>query len=198
MRRKSSLVPSESHDDHYRPHSARKMTSCYVHQLLDEHRSGGTHTPNNQGLAAGKKSDKDPHGQNGAETPHTESRLLTKRQLRDMAFGIRELSKKLGHVKLKLKVRNVFILTKAHDESLIAHSRDLSEWLLKKDPGYTVWVEDTMKEHKNFDAQGLLATDKAFEGRLKYWDNELCRKKPSTFDIVLGVSIRLLRQSVVC
>jgi NAD+ kinase len=49
------------------------------------------------------------------------------------------------------------------------------------------WVENTMEENKRFDAKGLLDSDPSFPGRLKYWDNELCAKKPGTFDIVLGL-----------
>jgi NAD+ kinase len=168
------------------------MTSCYVHNLLDEHRGPGTYTPREEPQ---KTSDKDPHGKsnaNGIEVQHTESRLLTKKQLSDMAFGIRELSKKLSHVRLKLKIRNIFILTKAHDESLVVHTRELADWLLQRDASYTVWVEDKLEQDPQFDAKGLQAGgDGSFGGRLKYWDNELCHKRPNTFDIVLGVSATL-------
>lgn len=68
------------------------------------------------------------------------SRLLTKKQLSEMARGVRELSKRLGSVRLKLNVRTVFILTKAHDETLIAKARDVVDWLLstERDFPYTV------------------------------------------------------------
>lgn len=79
-----------------------------------------------------KTADKDNGTPPGSHERHTQSRLLTKKQLSDMAFGIRELSKKLGHVRLLLKVRNVFLLTKAHDQSLIRKTREVSEWLLKQ------------------------------------------------------------------
>lgn len=65
-----------------------------------------------------------------AHNENTESRLLTKKQLSDMALGIRELSKKLGHIRLHLNVKNVFLLTKVHDEELISKTRDLACWLL--------------------------------------------------------------------
>ena len=165
--------------------------------MLEDHRSG-TYTPRE---FPDKMSDKDPHGKitNGSpttETQHTESRLLTKKQLSDMAFGIRELSKKLSHVKLKLNVRNIFVLTKAHDESLIGHTAELTEWLLKSENGYTVWVEDKLEEDAKFGAKGILERgDGKFEGRLKYWDNELCRRRPNTFDIVLGVCSTILVQN---
>ena len=61
------------------------------------------------------------------------SRLLTKRQLSQMAWGVREFSKKLGGLRLKLKVKTVFLLTKAHDEDLIVKTRQLTEWLLSKE-----------------------------------------------------------------
>jgi NAD+ kinase len=95
-----------------------------------------------EGMAAHRKADKDPLGINMERdhNHHTESRLLTKKQLSDMAVGIRELSKKLSHVQLKLNIRNIFLLVKAHDETLIAHTRQLAEWLLKKDRRFTVYA----------------------------------------------------------
>jgi NAD+ kinase len=134
-RRKSSLVP----DQHRRPSSDRKLTSCYVHQLLDEHRESGSYTPSFEGINAHKKGDKDPHDASNSHG-HTESRLLTKKQLSDMALGIRELSKKLSHIKLKLNIRNIFLLVKAHDEKLVEYTRELAEWLMMKDKNFTVYV----------------------------------------------------------
>lgn len=80
--------------------------------------------------------DKDPHA-HAELTQH--SRLLTKKQISDMAFGIRELSKKLAQIRLKLHVKNIFILGKAHDETLIKHSREVTDWLLTKDGNYNVY-----------------------------------------------------------
>lgn len=59
--------------------------------------------------------------------------MLTKRQLSEMAYGVRELSKKLGSVRLRLKVKTIFMLTKAHDESLIGYTKEMVEWLLSKE-----------------------------------------------------------------
>ena len=129
------------------------------------------------------------------------SRLLTKKQLSDMAWGVRELSKRLGSVRLKLKVRNVFLLTKAHDESLICNTREVTKWLLspEREVRYTVYVEDNLKENRNFNAKGLLADlEKLYQGqqeqhdgakktdrRLRFWNNEMCRTRPHTFDFVV-------------
>ena len=43
-----------------------------------------------------------------------------------------------------------------------------------------------------FDAKGLLEKEPSYEGRLKYWNNELCRKHPQTFDFVLSVRSRYI------
>lgn len=82
--------------------------------------------------------DKDPSSTRAEQTQH--SRLLTKKELSDMAFGIRELSKKLSQIRLKLHVKNIFILGKAHDEALIKNSREVTDWLLQKNPEYKVYV----------------------------------------------------------
>ena len=111
------------------------MTSCFVHALLQEKHDTGSWTPS---LSQQKPADKQ-NGTSPGTDPHTQSRLLTKKQLSDMAYGIRELSKRLGHVRLKLNVRNVFLLTKAHDVHLIENTRHMSQWLLdQNDAQYTV------------------------------------------------------------
>lgn len=130
--------------------------------------------------------DKDPHSH--AEQSH-HSRLLTKKQISDMAFGIRELSKKLAQIRLKLQVKNVFILGKAHDETLISHSRETTDWLLTKNDEYRVYVEETLEHNKIFDAKGLLEKNPSYQGRLKFWNSKLCAERPQTFDIVLAVSL---------
>ena len=114
-------------------------------------------------------------------------------------------------MRLKLKVKTVFLLTKAHDEELISYTREVAEWLLSKDRAtlYTVYVregekdvgirltllryiEDTLEHNRTFDAEGIVAEDSSREGRLKYWNNELCRKHPLTFDFVVTVLLHSL------
>ncbi len=110
-----------------------------MHSLLDKH--DGTYTPgyapNSEGVAQEHKADKDPSGYTATLG---QSRVLTKKQIGDMAFGIRELAKKLAHIRLRMDVRHVFLLTKAHDESLLSKTREVTEWLLQKDKAYTVYV----------------------------------------------------------
>lgn len=94
-----------------------QSASCFIHQhLKDRQGLSADHRKLNEGSVD--------HG-NGLH-----SRLLTKTQLADMTLGVREISKQLGSVRLKLRVKSIFVLVKAHDESLMALSRELVDWLL--------------------------------------------------------------------
>jgi NAD+ kinase len=177
-----------------RPENDRRSTACIVHSLLEK-QDGVTmddYSQSYEGLSQERRMDKDPHA-HADQTQH--SRLLTKKQISDMAFGIRELSKKLAQIRLKLHIKNIFILGKAHDEELIKHSREVTDWLLTKDASYRVYVEKTLEDNKIFDAAGLLEKNPSYKGRIKYWTNELCAQQPQTFDIVLAVSICTLKGS---
>ena len=183
------MVPS----DNQRPEVSRKGTKCYVHQLLEKHCSvhGANSTPQREDDPAKvKKTDSDLESvvNGGQPREHTQSRLLTKKQLSDMAVGIRDMAKKLAHIQLKLKVKNVFILAKIHDDSLICRTRELVQWLLSNDTDKIIWIEKTLQDNEILDVQSLIKQDPAFEKRLKWWDSELCARKPHTFDIVIAVS----------
>lgn len=102
-------------------------TPCFVHQhLKDQQALQVEQAKLDQGSI--------PHGKG------LRSSLLTKTQLADMTLGVRELSKQLGSIRLKLKVKTIFLLVKAHDESLMALSRELVDWLLstERDTPYIV------------------------------------------------------------
>ena len=131
------------------------------------------------------------------------SRTLTKGQLRDMAWGVRELSRRLSSMRIRYRVRTVFLLTKIYDQDLIPKTRDLTRWLLDKDRDarYTVYIQDKLKTNKRFDVAGLIREvakgysdaggvdqEKAIEGvsnRLRYWDEAMCKSRPHTFDFVV-------------
>lgn len=131
------------------------------------------------------------------------SRLLTKKQLTDMAWGVRELSRRLGNIRLKFKARSIFLLTKAYDHELIPKTREVAKWLLSKDRDvrYTVYVEKSLQGNKGFDAPGLLQelqqeymdagqmdsnTPKGtLDCRLRYWNENMCHVRPHTFDFII-------------
>ena len=177
-RRRSSLVASEAQ-------SLRKLPSrpdCFIHSLLE----GQGKSPKERNSKIESIEKKESHD----SVLH--SRLLTKKQLSDMAWGVREIAKKLGSLKLKLNVQTVFLLTKAHDEQLIGYTREVTRWLLSKerDTSFKVYVENTLKENKKFDAKSIIEEDPSYETRLQYWTEELCRHHPNTFDFVITVSTK--------
>ena len=131
------------------------------------------------------------------------SRLLTKKQLSEMAWDVRQLSRRLGSLRLKFRIKSIFLLTKVYDADLIPKTRQLAKWLLDKERPvrYTVYVEDVLKENKKFDAAGLVeevrkdyaasgdATDETASQqvpkRLRYWTERMCRTRPQMFDFVI-------------
>jgi NAD+ kinase len=131
------------------------------------------------------------------------SRMLTKKQLSDMAWGVRELSRRLSSMRIRFRVRTIFLLTKIHDSDLICNTRALAQWLLSKerDVKYVVYVEKILKTNKKFDVGRMvddLVRDYAKEGgvdeesarddiqkRLRYWDESMCRARPHQFDFVI-------------
>jgi NAD+ kinase len=136
----------------------------------------------------------------GADAMH--SRLLTKKQLSDMAWGVRELSRRLGSMRLKFKVKSIFVLAKIQDPDLLLKVRQLTKWLLSRERGsrYTVYVQREIKDNKKFDATGLLEelkkdyaeagemseeANKDITSRLRPWDEHMCRTRPHTFDFVI-------------
>lgn len=176
-----------------RPGALKRGTSCFVHGLFHDSRLRGNISPPPEVEKLSPTCDKDHDDQRSIADveQHLASRLLTKKQLSDMAFSIRELSKRLGQYKLRLKVHNVFLLTKAHDPTLIRYTRQVAEWLLSKDSGgqHTVFVEDTLRSAKAFGAEELVAKHESYKDRLRYWNNDLCQKEPHTFDIIIAVSL---------
>jgi NAD+ kinase len=100
--------------------------ACFVHALLEQQPVPKISSLDNIAEAF-RQTDAPGH------VSETHSRLLTKKQLIDMAWGVRELSKRLGSIRLKLKVQTVFLLTKPHDEEVVEQTRNLTEWLLSKE-----------------------------------------------------------------
>ncbi|KAI9837256.1 MAG: hypothetical protein M1819_000330 [Sarea resinae] len=177
-RRKSSLVEGRRRLEH-------DATDCFVHSIINQQKKNATKEFSQSELAANRPADK----RSAGDREDIHSRLLTKKQLSDMAWGVRELSKKLGGIRLKMHVKNVFLLTKAHDQSLIGKTREIAAWLLSNDreAPYTVYVESNLENNPHFNAKGLLAENPSFEGRLKYWTVKLCQERPHTFDFVVSL-----------
>ncbi|KAL4805170.1 ATP-NAD kinase-like domain-containing protein [Aspergillus unguis] len=116
-----------------------------------------------------------------------ESRHLTKKQLSDMAWNVRNLSKKLDSIRLKLNVKTIFIVTKAGDESVVDATRQVTRWLLSQDRGteYVVYIENKLQLDPEFDYDGLIEEDPSIKDRLKFWNNNLATEQGHLFDFVI-------------
>ncbi|KAL4800268.1 ATP-NAD kinase-like domain-containing protein [Aspergillus venezuelensis] len=111
-------------------------------------------------------------------------------RLLQTATGVREVSKQLQRQPIKRAVRNVMIVTKARDNSLVHLTREVTEWLLStprygSERGVNVYVDAKLRHSKRFDAQGLMQKDPTYEHMVRYWTPDLCWTSPEKFDLVL-------------
>lgn len=115
---------------------------------------------------------------------------LSHSRLMQTAASVREVSRQLQRRPLKRAVRNVMIVTKARDNTLVALTRELAEFLLAtprygKDVGVNVWIDSKLRRSKRFDLESLLAQDRRFEEMVHFWTPSVCLEKPELFDLVL-------------
>lgn len=115
---------------------------------------------------------------------------LSHSRLVQTATGVREVSKQLQRRPIKRAIRNVMIVTKARDNSLVYLTRELAEWLMStprygSDTGVNVYIDAKLRNSKRFDVAGLLAKDQRYQHMLKYWTPDLCWTSPEKFDLVL-------------
>ncbi|KAM3465246.1 hypothetical protein MY5147_000053 [Beauveria neobassiana] len=144
------------------------------------------------------------HENTNAENREAPSRMLTKKQLSDMAWGVRELSRRISSMRIRVRVKSIMLLTKIYDQDLIPTTRELASWLLclNRDVKYVVYVQDKLRDNKKFNVNGLIndicdkyaAEDssldraQAYEDvkkRLRFWDEDMCRTRPHIFDFVI-------------
>lgn len=158
--RVSELNLSAHPSRHPNSRKNQSRTACFVHSLLQ---NGRGRSPSRAG-----SSDELTRGSmlevisKGPERRDRWNRGMTKKELSDMALGVRELSKRLGTVhkygmnlilggaRMKLKVKTVIVITKKHDHALVGMTRQVADWLLrhssgKKEP-YTVYYLKSVPE----------------------------------------------------
>ncbi|KAL2821515.1 ATP-NAD kinase-like domain-containing protein [Aspergillus granulosus] len=202
-RRRASLVMAEDAKQMDGPDEA---TACFVHSLIAGEGLASAKITNvqvskdrskleadivNEPNALDIVVDDDERGKTDkrSKSPQSEveSRHLTRKQLSDMAWNVRNLSKKLGSIRLKLNVKTIFLVTKAGDDSVIESTRRLTRWLLSEARGtqYVIYVENRLQVDPEFDYEGLLKEVSSVEDRLKFWDTKLASEQAHLFDLVL-------------
>ncbi|KAK0735462.1 hypothetical protein B0T21DRAFT_451573 [Apiosordaria backusii] len=128
----------------------QKKPECVVHQFLESHKldldSDETHQPQaseeveveDVSSSSGLNEIVDAKTTVPVDNPPQRRpgvgmwfhRLLPPRHTIRYGLGVRQLSRRLGSVRLKFKVRNIFLLTKIYDKDLIAKTREVVRWLL--------------------------------------------------------------------
>ncbi|PVH81959.1 ATP-NAD kinase [Cadophora sp. DSE1049] len=109
-----------------------------------------------------------------------------------IASGVREVSKELQRIPIKVAVRKVMIVTQGHDDHLVDLIRELAEWLMitpryGNDLGVHVYVDAQLRESERFNASALLERDSRLQHMLKYWTPEFCRTSPAELDLVISL-----------
>ncbi|KAI5287658.1 hypothetical protein KEM54_005839 [Ascosphaera aggregata] len=115
------------------------------------------------------------------------SRLMNRRQLTELVWNVRSLSKKLGGINLKLDIRNILVVTKPQDESLVTLTWKVARSLLTG-PHRTktiVYVEARLGNHPLFDLDELYAQEPTARDRLKFWHSEFIHSSPHQIDFVV-------------
>lgn len=175
-----------------------EKTACFVHSLIagewvgpankSKDAPNALQVPQEDALLVDESAldNSDVHAAQ-AQQRVVQSRQLTKKQLSDMAWNVRKLSKKLDSIKLKLTVKNVFIVTKKGDASVIASTRKVVQWLLstERDRPYVVYVEKRLENEPEFNVARLMKEEPSAKERLKYWDNDFVAEKAHIFDFVI-------------
>ncbi|KAG4301791.1 hypothetical protein PCK1_001767 [Pneumocystis canis] len=112
---------------------------------------------------------------------------FNKKMLSDIIFNMRELS--VSNTRIMLEIRNILIITKTSDKSLVLLTQKLVIWLLSYQSNlkkkYSVYVDFNFKDHDDFDSENIMKLDESFEKYLKYWTFELCTEHASLFDFVI-------------
>lgn len=146
-----NLSAHPSRHGHATRHQYR--TACFVHSLLQNDRA---RSPSRQGSSEDLTRGSQPDVFNkGPERRDRWNRGMTKKELSDIALGVRELSKRLGikncdplfrrmvvmvgGARMKLRVRAIIVITKKHDLELVGMTREVTDFLLeysvgKRDP----------------------------------------------------------------
>lgn len=115
---------------------------------------------------------------------------LSHSRLMQTAASVREVSRQLQRRSTKQAVRNVMIVTKARDNSLVELTRQMAAWLLSeprygREVGVNVYVDSKLQRSKRFDARSITDKDVRFPTMLRYWTPNLCFTSPELFDLVV-------------
>lgn len=101
------------------------------------------------------------------------------------AHSVRALAKRLNRATVHLNLSSVVIITKARDNSLVYLTKEMTEWLLRREASLVVYVDKHLKTSHRFGAAGLVKDIPGSADRLRFWDKKMIREGQVAFDFVI-------------
>ncbi|CCH45955.1 putative inorganic polyphosphate/ATP-NAD kinase [Wickerhamomyces ciferrii] len=105
--------------------------------------------------------------------------------LSEQAHNVRLLQKNLSKTTVKLDAKNVLIVTKARDNSLVYLTREMAEWLLINYKNLNVYVDYHLERSRRFNPQSLIRDIPRAKTALKYWDKRFINENSELIDLVI-------------
>ncbi|KAK7204247.1 ATP-NAD kinase-like domain-containing protein [Myxozyma melibiosi] len=180
--------PESSDEDYYVSDTADAMnhTSKPAHRA----RRNSISPPPDLLAKTGSTKTNVPHkGARKHHLSHYSSSALTKKQLAEMAYSVRDLSKYLGTLRIKMRVKKIIVVAKLFDKETIAKASEFVDWILgyrdDHHHQYIIYVEDILKDNALFDSAKMVKNDPSKQDRLRYWTPDICHDTPQIFDLVV-------------
>ncbi|KAI8990120.1 ATP-NAD kinase-like domain-containing protein [Pilobolus umbonatus] len=109
--------------------------------------------------------------------------------LSDTVEVVREVARKMGKTTVKWdNAKNVMVITKPGDVSLINMTREIVLWFMKPsntNKDINVYVDGKLKKSKGFQYEKILKHYPVADERLGFWTPELCASDPKMFDFII-------------
>ncbi|KAG4306087.1 hypothetical protein PORY_000075 [Pneumocystis oryctolagi] len=160
--------------------SKYKNTSCCFHSSFEKQEFGDNYYLKYNSV-------KTPLKKQIKDSKMTLSTTYDEKIFSDMVFNMKKLS--VNDTRIMLQIKNILVITKTHDKSLILLTRKLVIWLLSYQSNleekYSVYIDSIFKDYDAFDSENIIKSNKFFKDYLKYWTFELCRDNASLFDFII-------------
>ncbi|TPX40802.1 NAD+ kinase [Synchytrium endobioticum] len=99
-----------------------------------------------------------------------------------------DMTTKLSKLRLVLSsIRNILVVTKPFDPSLVPLTRDLAVWLVETYPTVNVFVQEPLRSADGFDYDSLKENSPAVRDRLKFWGREFIKTRAD--DVSLAITL---------
>ncbi|KAH3663940.1 hypothetical protein WICMUC_005879 [Wickerhamomyces mucosus] len=106
-------------------------------------------------------------------------------KLAETVHSVRMLSKNLSKKTVEIGSKDILIVTKARDNSLVYLTREITEWLLTKYQDLRVYVDHKLQNSVKFNSNGLIKDIPKANKCLKYWTKDFIKDYGSSIDLVI-------------